>query len=538
MNEELNKALEQISDEHLNEAVGYQHKGFPWLRSIAAVLALVLAWTAVWAAFDFKRPIIEPNPDSILQNAPHNSTAPTLPNTLPSPPSEPSFPIAGEPDSPLPPQDPSVSPPLPGPPIITPPDTSRPLTPLLAQPTYPIMVQCPGKDMNPYSAEYQQLLHQWELGKRQQYDQPAGYADSLTEFWYRSMAQFLSGNGNRAFSPANAYLALAMLAETTGGNTRQQILDLLGASSIEALRIQVAHLWNAQYCDDGETTSLLANSLWLDDSYNFTDAIIQRLSENYFASVYNGDLGSGEMNNLLKDWINTQTGGLLKEQTDNLEMPANTVFALCSTLYYTAGWRNTFDESRTADAIFHGTAGDIATAFMNDTMTGTYYWGSNFGAVRLALTKGYMWLILPDEGYTVEDILNEDEYLSMALDPNRWKNQKEIILNLSLPKFDISTQSDLIEGFKELGITDVFQSGIADFSPMTNADSPYVSQVDHAVRVAIDEEGAMAAAYTVILVAPGSPPPPADEMDFVLDRPFLFMVTDDVPLFAGVVEQP
>lgn len=532
MNEELNKALDQISDKHIDEAA-YQRKGFPWLRSIAAVLALILCWTAIWAAFDFKPPIIVPNPTDPVLRDPTSPSQPSGPdNTIP--PNSPTIPIP--PTSPDPggiviPTDPPI--------IIEPPDIVVPISPLLAQPTYPQMVQCPSKDMDPYSAEYQQLLHQWEQGKRKQYNQPAGYADNLAQFWRRSMAQFLSGEGNRAYSPANVYMALAMLAETTGGSTRQQILDLLGVSSIEALRTQAGHLWNAQYCSDGETTSVLANSLWLDDSYNFTDAIVQQLSKDYYASVYNGDLGSEEMNELLKTWIDSQTGGLLKEHTDNLEMPPSTVFALCSTLYYTAGWRNTFDESRTADATFHGTTGDVTAAFMNDTIYfGTYYWGSNFGAVRLELTKGYMWLILPDEGYTVNDILSDDEYLTMALNPNRWKNQKEIIINLSLPKFDISNQSDLIEGLMELGITEVFQSGIADFSPMTNADSPYVSKVDHAVRVAIDEEGAMAAAYTVILVAPGSPPPPEDEMDFVLDRPFLFMVTDDVPLFAGVVEQP
>ena len=53
MNEELNKALEQISDDHLNEAAAYRRKGFPWMKSIAAVLALVIAWPAIWAAFDF-----------------------------------------------------------------------------------------------------------------------------------------------------------------------------------------------------------------------------------------------------------------------------------------------------------------------------------------------------------------------------------------------------------------------------------------------------------------------------------------------------
>ena len=34
--------------------------------------------------------------------------------------------------------------------------------------------------------------------------------------------------------------------------------------------------------------------------------------------------------------------------------------------------------------------------------------------------------------------------------------------------------------------------------------------------------------------------PPEDEVDFVLDRPFLFVLTneDGLPLFAGIVEQP
>lgn len=549
MNEELNKALEQISDDHLSEAAN-QRSRFPWLRSIAAVLALILCWSAVWAAFDFKRPIIAPEPDGPMLQVPTLLT-PTVPTMLdPTDPAnrpEDVIPPNDPPDAPSPTIPPSVTPPdgpgedTPVPPQDTPsgPSVIIPASPLVAQPTYPLMVQHPGGDIDPFSSKYETLLDQWQQGKRQQYNQPQGYADNLTEFWSRSMEQFLSGEGNRAYSPANVYMALAMLAEATGSNTRQQILDLLGANSIEELRTQAGYLWNAQYCDDGETTSVLANSLWLDNSYNYTEAIVQQLTDSYYASVYNGDLGSDEMNELLKDWINSQTGGLLEDCTDTLNMEPQTVFALCSTLCYTAGWSNSFDESRTYDEIFHGTAGDVSVGFLHDTLySGTYYWGSNFGAIRLELTKGYMWLILPDEGYTVDDILKDDEYLTMALDPDQWKSQKELIINLSLPKFDITSQSDLVEGLKELGITDVFTSGQADFSPMTNAYTPFVSQIDHAVRVAIDNEGVMAASYTVIMVAPGSPPPPEDEMDFTLDRPFLFMVTDDVPLFAGVVEQP
>ncbi len=45
-----------------------------------------------------------------------------------------------------------------------------------------------------------------------------------------------------------------------------------------------------------------------------------------------------------------------------------------------------------------------------------------------------------------------------------------------------------------------------------------------------------AAAYTVMMMA-GAAMPPKDEVDFTLDRPFLFVVTgaDSLPLFVGIV---
>ena len=121
-----------------------------------------------------------------------------------------------------------------------------------------------------------------------------------------------------------------------------------------------------------------------------------------------------------------------------------------------------------------------------------------------------------------------------------WEQSKRLIVNQALPKFDIAGEADLMEGLRALGVTDVFDSGRADFSPMTEAsEGIYVSQVKHAARVAIDEEGVTAAAYTVMDAA-GSDMPPEEEVDFVADRPFLFAVTGPSGqlLFAGVVNQP
>jgi serine protease inhibitor len=248
------------------------------------------------------------------------------------------------------------------------------------------------------------------------------------------------------------------------------------------------------------------------------------------------------MNEHLRTWLNEQTGGLLEEQSENTKMEPSTVFALASTLYFAAGWDAEFSEKDTADSVFHAKNEDLTVPFMNQTdEMGVYYWGENFGAVCLYLTSGSMWLILPDEGKTVEDVLASSEYLEMTRSPADWKNKKSLKVNLSMPKFDISSQADLIVGMKKLGLTDVFISSKSDFSPMTDAMELYVSKIDHAVRVAVDEEGVLAAAYTVIMTEPGGVPSiPDDEIDFVLDRPFMFVVSsrNALPLFTGVVEQP
>jgi serine protease inhibitor len=151
-----------------------------------------------------------------------------------------------------------------------------------------------------------------------------------------------------------------------------------------------------------------------------------------------------------------------------------------------------------------------------------------------------MWLILPDEGYTTTDILASEDYLRMTLNPGSWENKRTYKINLSLPKFDVVNQIDLIDGMKAMGVTDIFDDTISDFTPMTDTPMLYVDQINHAARVSIDEEGCIAAAFTVILAGQESMPPELEELDFILDRSFLFVVSsrDNLPLFAGVVNEP
>ena len=72
--------------------------------------------------------------------------------------------------------------------------------------------------------------------------------------------------------------------------------------------------------------------------------------------------------------------------------------------------------------------------------------------------------------------------------------QKYLIVNQSIPKFDMVSDLDLVTGLKNLGVTDVFDAEASDFSPMTTEkDQIFVSEVKHAARLMIDEEGCTAA---------------------------------------------
>ena len=112
-------------------------------------------------------------------------------------------------------------------------------------------------------------------------------------------------------------------------------------------------------------------------------------------------------------------------------------------------------------------------------------------------------------------------------------------MKLALPKFDISSDLDLRPGLRALGVTDALDPEQADFSPLTDEELIYLAQAKHAARVSVDEKGCTGAAYTVMDIRAGAALPP-EEIDFIQNRPFLFLITDStgLPLFFGTVNRP
>lgn len=401
----------------------------------------------------------------------------------------------------------------------------------------------PSRTAYDSEADYDAAVEAWRLQNQARSDLASAANHRLQPFYRESFQQFLTPQSgeNLAWSPSNTWIALAMLAQTASGDTRREILDVLGAESLEDLRGSVKAIWESVYSESETEARILANSLWLDSSLECSQELADTLGREYYASAFRGDLGSAAMARDMQAWVTQHTGGFLPSREPDLALSqttSQTLMMLLSTIYYRADWR--IRPSDTTDGVFHAPTGDVTRDFMRyEKAAMTYSWGEAYGAVSLPTEGGTrMWLILPDEGCTVADVLESGAYLGTVMSAGTVRSD-DYLVNLSLPKFDVKSSLDLREGLRNMGITDAFDPVSADFSEAFRQDGPvFVDQVRQATRVTVDEEGVEAASCIEIGIV-RSHKPTGEIVDFVLDRPFLFVVEyEGIPLFAGVVNDP
>lgn len=423
---------------------------------------------------------------------------------------------------------------------------------LVASAVYPYVPKYPDANLMTTDPDaFDKAVSEWIEKKQQAFKNSEPLRDSFGAFLAATAPVFLSENSgeNKTFSPVSLYMALAMSAEVSDGDTRRQLLDLLHETDIDSLRTYAKNLWESNYMDDGMAKCILGTSLWMNAALRYKQDAADSLAANYYTDVYSGEPATEEYNQAMQDWMNAHTDNLLSDYVSDIKMDPATVFALVSTVNYAGKWNYPFLPKDTKAQAFHAPGGDVQCDFMNFERDMTYYWSDTFTSISLPLeNNGEMRLILPDEGYTPEDLLQQENVLQyMSYMNNIIHKEGEtrpvksayITVTGALPKFDISAQIDLKDGLAELGVTDIFDSTKADFSPMIDGeDGVFVSKAEQATRVMIDEEGCRASSLTTMLYAGAAIP--SDHEYFILDRPFLFEIVSEngLPLFAGIVNNP
>ena len=359
----------------------------------------------------------------------------------------------------------------------------------------------------------------------------------FSEFLNRTAKSFLSvkDNQNKIYSPANVYIALSMLASCTDGETQKQILNVLGTDSETKARETATKLLKGNYIDDGTKKSLLTNSVWTSSKFNLNKSFLEELSQNYYAPIFSGNTSDEAYSKALQKWLNSSTDNLLSDAANGIKFDEQTAMALVSTLYYAANWKSEFLEKDNTQKVFHSPVGDKTCTFMYQRTYDEYIKEDGFGAVKKQFSgSGYMYFILPDEGISPETIIGSKS-LTDILCSGTYGNAVTADIKLSVPKFDVASNLNLKDYLVSLGMTDAFDIEKADYSPVSS-DKLFLSKIQHAARVSVDEKGVTAAAFTVEMTdGLGAI---ENFVDFTLDRPFIFAITDSSGvMFIGIVNQ-
>ncbi|MBO4651210.1 MAG: hypothetical protein J5653_08465 [Clostridiales bacterium] len=353
-----------------------------------------------------------------------------------------------------------------------------------------------------------------------------------------------AGDENYAFSPLNLYLALSMTAETTDGDSLQQILDVLHQPDLDSLRSSSEDLLRSCLLEETNEKLLLGNSLWMNSDWDFNQAVIDSMSEYYQASAFSGDPSSEEFNRKLQEWLHTQTEGLI--DTSTYRMDPGMVLGLYSTVDYAGKWSRPFESEGVPGYIFHAPSGDISSDFLQlENITLREYYGDHFSCVVKDMNKnGSVRFVLPEEGMTPKELLQDEELLHfMSANPEKWeKTTLHKNAKMMMPQIDFTSRLEMTDMLEKLGVKDIFQSSDADFSRVSeNPQGLEISSIEQENRIVMDRDGVKAASITSsVEICWGISEEPEMDWKFILDRPFLFEIVSEsgVPLFVGIVNVP
>lgn len=345
---------------------------------------------------------------------------------------------------------------------------------------------------------------------------------------------------NWLVSPFSLQCALGMLSNGANGETHDEILYTLGLSqySQEEVNVYFKKLIEGLHTVNSAITVKTSNSVWGNAGVPLKDDFQKMNIENYFAMVSQLDFSDPSAVDQINAWCNQTTEGLIPSILDEVN-PTATVYLLNS-LYFKARWESEFAPEKTQEGDFNTSSGKVVKAdFMQTQRMAAYVENEWFTSTSLSYQNDsyVMRLILPQPEISIDQVL---QALSES-DENLWKNTILADINLKMPRFALENKLDLVSTLQALGMEKVFTNE-ADFSSMSDI-STYISLVQLATRLKVDEDGSEGAAVTVIegYLSDLMRPLPEEEVDFFLDRPFLFQIIESstgTVLFMGQVGLP
>lgn len=378
------------------------------------------------------------------------------------------------------------------------------------------------------------------------------FIEGLNKFCSDSSSIILSSedkNTNATYSPVSFYMALAVLSEGADNATKADILNTLNIKDADKLSEECMKLYEKEIFNSKNGKCTLADSVWIDDDNNdveFNEDTLKKIENDYKAGIFKGDLQSMDTAEKISTWIMDHTGGLLGGNPNAfVSSDKDEVMNIFNAVYFKDRWKDIFDRGDTLEGDFALSDGSkVKSDFMRQSVYSRIYESSNgYKSGSMSFENGHkMMFILPDEGKSVYDIINDKNKLNEALSSLSQSNDKAEMHDVyyKVPKFKFSSNINLNDCAVKLGLKNIYGTDKTDFTKFSEKGGLYVSNIHQEATVSIDEDGGEAAAYTQIGICDSAYNPDAKLYDMILDRPFIFAITDkdETPLFVGVLNNP
>lgn len=375
----------------------------------------------------------------------------------------------------------------------------------------------------------------------------------LTGSFADNMAALMPKDKNWSLSPYSLEMCMAMFANGTKGDTREEFLRALQIRDLDEYNSRARDLLDSY--DTFQTVMNLetANSIWLnqtefDGKGAFLDSFRDVLQLYYRAEAREvTSLNSVESINA---WAKEKTHGLIERIAE--EENRNFATAVANALYFKAAWALPFGKESTSDQTFFNQDGtESVVPFMHQLEHFGYYEDGTVRGVKMDYSNSTtdvktgkirfacedadfsMYILMSDEEIDVQELLDRAEFDSMKV-------------NLRIPRFKIEYGGALDNELKTLGIRTVYDPALADLSGMVDPElldgrNLYLDTVVQKASVIVDEAGTEAAAVTVMFTKRNTTAVDTEPVvDFTANRPFWFAIRDNTSgqiLFMGKYNQ-
>ncbi len=343
--------------------------------------------------------------------------------------------------------------------------------------------------------------------------QNLSFADSLNAL--------MPEDKNYVFSPFSVKTALMMAANGADGETLDELLTMLGVTSLSDENALLKSATERYNKSDSLKISV-SNSAWINKD-RAKGAFLPSYTE-VLSGAFDSRTDSVTDSDAVKKingWVSDKTNGKITSVTDSPEFIA----MLINAVYFKGSWLTPFSANTTRKDKFTDKNGDDTEIdFMH--ATGYYPYAETDGVTLVSLpyrTDGdsiSMYLLMADKPYCPEKVISSSEL-------------SDTYMRLSVPKFKIEYGGELSAMLKALGIKKAFSDG-ADFSKMFT-EPLLIDKVIHKAYINVDEEGTEAAAVTAVSFGATSSMRP-EPIDVSFSKPFAFAIRDNTSgeiLFMG-----